>query len=262
MDRSDRLIAVFDSGLGGISVLRELVRQMPHEHFLYFGDSANAPYGSRSTAQVRELTMERIAMLMERGLKAVVVACNTATSAAIDELRRQYPDTVIVGIEPALKLAADRCPEGRIIVMATEVTLREKKFRHLMEQYGASRDIFPLPCPELVRFVEKGRLDGPEVEDYLRSILPADLCDEAGAIVLGCTHFPFLKSAIRHVTGPSVRFFDGSAGTSAQTRRLLSERGLLRQTGSLSVTLENSLATPEILALSAKLLEFDASQII
>ena len=260
MDRSDRLIAVFDSGLGGISVLRELVRQMPHEHFLYFGDSINAPYGSRSTEEVRTLVLERIGALMERGLKAVVVACNTATSAAIDELRSQYPDTVIVGIEPALKLAAEHCPEGRIIVMATKVTLREKKFMRLMEQYGASRDIVPLPCPELVRFVEKGLLDGPEVEDYLRSILPSDLCKEASAIVLGCTHFPFLKPAIRHVTGPSVRFFDGSAGTSAQTRRLLSERGLLRQTGSLSVTLENSLATQEILALSAKLLEFDPSQ--
>ena len=257
MARSEQLIAVFDSGLGGISVLRELVHQMPHEQFLYFGDSVNAPYGSRSTAEVRALTMERVEMLMPRGLKALVVACNTATSAAIEELRRRYPDIVIVGIEPALKLAAEHCPEGRIIVMATEVTLREKKFMRLMEQYGASRDIIPLPCPELVRFVEKGLLDGPEVEDYLRTILPPELCAGAGAIVLGCTHFPFLKTAIRRVAGPEVRFFDGSGGTSAQTRRLLCERGQLRQEGDLRVILENSLGTPEILALSAKLLEHD-----
>ena len=257
MARPERLIAVFDSGLGGISVLRELIRQMPCENFLYFGDSVNAPYGSRSTAEVRALTMERIGELMTRGLKAVVVACNTATSAAIDELRRKYPDVVIVGIEPALKLAAERCPQGRIIVMATEVTLREKKFARLMAQYGASRDILPLPCPELVRFVEKGILDGPEVEDHLRAILAPALRADVSAIVLGCTHFPFLKPVLQRIVGPEVRFFDGSEGTSAQTRRLLSERGMLRNEGELSVTLENSIGTPEILDLSAKLLEYN-----
>ena len=253
----EQLIAVFDSGLGGISVLRELIRQMPCEHFLYFGDSINAPYGSRSTAEVRELTMERISELMPRGLKAVVVACNTATSAAIDELRRKYPDIVIVGIEPALKPAAEYCPQGRIIVMATEVTLRERKFAHLMAQYGTSRDILPLPCPELVRFVEKGILDGPEVEEHLRTILEPGLRADVGAIVLGCTHFPFLRPVLQRVVGPGVRFFDGSEGTSTQTRRLLSERGALRCEGELSVTLENSLGNPEILNLSARLLDYE-----
>ena len=257
MARPDRLIAVFDSGLGGISVLRELIRQMPCEQFLYFGDSANAPYGSRPTAEVRALTLEHIGELLPRGLKAVVVACNTATSAAIEELRHQYPDIVIVGIEPALKLAVEHCPTGRIIVMATEVTLREKKFSRLMTKYGASREILPLPCPELVRFVEKGLLDGPEVEDHLRTILPPDLCAGTGAIVLGCTHFPFLKPVLQRIAGPEVRFFDGSEGTSVQTRRLLSERGSLRSEGELSVTLENSLGTKEILNLSARLLEYD-----
>ncbi len=257
MARPERQIAVFDSGLGGISVLRELVRQMPHEQFLYFGDSANAPYGSRSTAEVRSLTLACIDALMSRGLKAVVVACNTATSAAIDELRRRYPDTVIVGIEPALKLAAEHCPRGRILVMATEVTLREEKFMRLMEQYGASRDIVPLPCPELVRFVEQGLLDGPEVEAALRSILTPKICAGAGAIVLGCTHFPFLRPVIARIVGPAVRLLDGSAGTSAQTRRLLAERGELRCAGSLRVTIENSLGTQEILERCARLLEYD-----
>ena len=256
MARTDRLIAVFDSGLGGISVLRELIRQMPCEQFLYFGDSANAPYGSRPTSEVRALTLERIGELMPRGLKAVVVACNTATSAAVDDLRHQYPDIVIVGIEPALKLAVENCPQGRIIVMATEVTLREKKFDRLMSQYGTSREILPLPCPELVRFVEKGLLDGPEVEKHLRTILPPELCAGVGAIVLGCTHFPFLKPVLQRIVGPDVLFFDGSEGTSAQTRRLLFEHGDLRTEGELSVTLENSLGTAEILDLSARLLGY------
>ena len=257
MARAQGQIAVFDSGLGGISVLRELVRQMPHEQFLYFGDSANAPYGSRSTAEVRALTLGSIDALMARGVKAVVVACNTATSAAIDELRLRYPDTIIVGIEPALKLAADHCPRGRILVMATEVTLREKKFMRLMATYGASREIIPLPCPELVRFVEKGLLDGPEVETTLRGILTPEVSAGAGAVVLGCTHFPFLRPVISRIVGPGVRLLDGSEGTSAQTRRLLAERGELRLEGQLSVTIENSLGTPEILERSAWLLDYD-----
>lgn len=253
MARQERQIAVFDSGLGGISVLRELVRQMPHEHFLYFGDSVNAPYGGRATDQVRRLTLVRVDMLMQRGLKAVVIACNTATSAAIGALRARYPDTVIVGIEPAIKLAAEHCPRGRIIVMATEVTLRERKFADLTAHFSATRDILPLPCPELVRFVEKGILDGPAVEQTLRRLLSPCLTPDTAAIVLGCTHFPFLRPVMERITGPEVQFFDGSGGTSAQTRRLLAQQGLLLETGPGGVTLENSLGTPEILERSAML---------
>ena len=255
MARADQQIAVFDSGLGGISVLRALIRQMPGENFLYFGDSVNAPYGSRTTQQVRELTLARIGELMPRGLKAVVIACNTATSAAIEPLRDRYPDTVIVGIEPALKPAAEACPAGKIIVMATEVTLREKKYVRLAEDYGATRQIISLPCPSLVKFVERGELDSPAVEEYLREKLRPYLDPSPDAIVLGCTHFPFLKPVISRIAGESVRFFDGSGGTSAQTKRLLEKHGLLRQDGAGSVTLENSLGTPEILALCGKLLE-------
>ena len=255
MTQVDQQIAVFDSGLGGISVLRTLAKQMPSEHFLYFGDSANAPYGSRPTQQVRELTLARIDELMSRGLKAVVIACNTATSAAIDALRSRYPDTVIVGIEPALKPAVEACPGGKIIVMATEVTLREKKYLRLSEHYSATRQIISLPCPALVGFVERGELDSPAVENYLREILAPYLDPSPDAIVLGCTHFPFLKPVIARIAGEAVRFFDGSEGTSTQTKRLLENRGLLRQEGEGSVTLENSLGDPEILALSGTLLE-------
>ena len=127
MDKKHLPIAVFDSGLGGISVLKELMALMPEEHYLYFGDSANAPYGTRTTQEVRLLTMNAAAMLYERGIKALVVACNTATAAAIEDLREEYPDIVIVGIEPALKMATDRFPTGHVGIMATQVTLREEK---------------------------------------------------------------------------------------------------------------------------------------
>ncbi len=254
MAKPENLIAVFDSGQGGISVLRELVRQMPQEHFLYFGDSANAPYGTRPTQQVRELTLDRIAFLMNRGLKAVVVACNTATGATIDELRNRYPDTIIIGIEPALKLAAEKTPGGRIVVMATEVTLREKKFADLMEQYQDSHDILRLPCPKIVEFVERGILDGPEPEAYLREVLLPCLSADTQAIVLGCTHFPFMRPLISRLAGPDIRIYDGGEGTAAQTKRRLQQENLLLTAGTGSVTIENSLPDPKILARSHMLL--------
>ena len=254
MARLEDSIAVFDSGLGGISVLRELVRQMPGEHFLYFGDSANAPYGCRTAQQVQALTMARIAALMPRGLKAVVVACNTATSVSIDALRSRYPDTIIVGIEPALKLAVRRHPAGRIIVMATEVTLREKKFTALMEQYRHTHDIVPLPCPRLVEFVERGELDGAEPEEYLRQTLLPQLNGETCAVILGCTHFPFLRPVISRLVGAEIEIMDGGEGTALQTKRRLAEAGLLRADGTGSVTIENSRNTPEILARCQQLL--------
>ena len=130
-------IAVFDSGVGGLSVLRELVAQMPSEHFLYFGDSANAPYGTRPTAEIRSLTLAHAERLFDRGAKALVVACNTATSAAIGALRARWPDRVIIGIEPALKLAVSRHPGGCIGVLATEATLREEKFAALLQRCAA-----------------------------------------------------------------------------------------------------------------------------
>ena len=134
-------IAVFDSGLGGISVLRRLIQVLPEDNFLYFGDSANAPYGSRPTEEIRSLTLENAEQLFSRGAKALVVACNTATSAAIDTLRERYPNRIIIGIEPALKLAVSRHPNGRILVMATDATLREKKFATLMERFGEQCEI-------------------------------------------------------------------------------------------------------------------------
>ena len=123
--KKDLPIGVFDSGLGGISVLKELMALMPEEHYLYFGDSANAPYGTRTTEEVRVLTLNAVAMLYERGIKALVVACNTATAAAITQIREEYPNLIVVGIEPALKMATDRFPRGHVGIMATQVTLRE-----------------------------------------------------------------------------------------------------------------------------------------
>ncbi len=245
-------IAVFDSGVGGISVLRELTKLLPGEDFLYFGDSANAPYGDKTTEEVRRLTLQNANMLLNRGVKALVIACNTATSAAIGDLRQRYPDAIIVGIEPALKLAADRFPNGNIGIMATQVTLREEKLTHLQERFPQVQ-VQRIPAPGLVELIEGGRADSPETKALLQEIL-APYVGKLDALVLGCTHYPFAADAISAVLGEQTLLLDGGEGTARQTKRLLEQAGLLNN-GLGSVTMENSLGTPELLMLSYNLLD-------
>ena len=243
-------IAVFDSGVGGISVLRELVALMPQENFLYFGDSANAPYGEKSTEEVRQLTLRHAESLLNRGAKALVVACNTATSAAIDCLRKQHPQAIIIGIEPALKPAVEQFPGGNIGIMATQVTLREEKLSHLQEQFPQAR-VERIKAIGLVEAIEQG--DNEKIHALLTQIL-APYVGKLDALVLGCTHYPFVKKEISRILGEKTKLFDGGAGTARQTRRCLMESDLLRA-GQGSVTIENSLGTAEILERSFHLLE-------
>lgn len=253
----DLPIAVFDSGLGGLSVLRELSRRMPQENFLYFGDSANAPYGSRSTEEIRRLTLQSAERLFAQGCKALVVACNTATSAAINDLRERYPNRIIIGIEPALKLAVERHPHGTILVMATEATLREQKFAALMEKYADDCVIRKCPCPALVEYVEHGELHSARLLACLQEELQACLVPTPDAVVLGCTHFPFLRQAIREVVGDAPELLDGADGTAKETKRRLLEAGLLRAGSQGSISIRNSLPSQEILLLSEQLLHAD-----
>lgn len=238
MNTREDYIGVFDSGLGGISVLRHLLRVLPEEKFLYFGDSANAPYGTKTREEVRSLTFAALEKLMQRGIKAFVVACNTATSAAINELRAAYPELIIIGIEPALKLAADRFPGGALGVMATPMTLREEKFSALMGRYEGSCRVYKLPAPGLVELIESGRADSPETDALLKALF--DTCPEPlDAVVLGCTHYPFAAEALSRVLGEKVALLDGGDGTARETRRRLAAAGLLR-TGEGELILENS----------------------
>ena len=255
MHHKNEYIAVFDSGVGGISVLKELVRLMPDEHYLYFGDSRNAPYGNRTTEQVRMLTMDAAQLLLERGTKALVVACNTATAAAINELRQAHPETIIIGIEPALKLAADRYPNGRVGIMATQVTLREEKLHHQLERFP-DMQVHLIPAPGLVELIEQGKAGAPETAALLESIL-APYIGQLDALVLGCTHYPFVKKAISQILGDSTALLDGGAGTARQTRRCLEQAGLLRE-GAGSITFENSSHDASVLTLCANLLREDS----
>ena len=253
MDRNSPIV-VFDSGVGGVSVLRALVRELPTERFVYFGDSANAPYGPRTTEEIRALTLDALTRLKkEYDFKAAVIACNTATSAAIGELRTAWPELPIIGIEPALKPAADRHPGGTVVVMATETTLREEKFAALTRRMEGRCRVVGLPCPELVEFVERGETESPALYAYLNAIL--EPWREADAVVLGCTHFPFALAALRRVLSPDTELLDGSLGTARNTRSQLAERSLLRETGEGSVSFLNSSPDPGMIELCRRLLQ-------
>ncbi len=243
-------IGVFDSGVGGISVLRQLKKILPNERFLYYGDSANAPYGKRPTAQVQALTLVAAEKMMAFGLKALVIACNTATSAAIRTLRENYPDLIIVGIEPALKPAVDQFPAGRIGVMATDVTLREEKFNSLLRRFEANAFIEKIPAPGLVELVESGKADSA---DFLLERILAPYIGKLDVLVLGCTHYPLAAGAIRRVLGPRVVLIDGGEGTARETKRRLTEAGLLYD-GPGEILWQNSAENDEILALCQTLL--------
>ncbi len=253
MYSKDDYIGVFDSGVGGISVLRQLVRLLPEEKFLYFGDSANAPYGTKTRQQVRDLSFAVAEKLLSRGIKALVVACNTATSATINELRDAYPELIVVGIEPALKLAADRFPQGCLGVMATPMTLREEKFSALLARFSDRATIHKLPAPGLVELIEAGKGDCAEADALLASLL-GPYAGQLDALVLGCTHYPFAAGAISRVLGSRTMLLDGGEGTARETRRRLAEAGLLRS-GMPELLIENSANDPALIRLCRKLLE-------
>lgn len=221
-------IAVFDSGVGGISVLRELVKIMPQEDYIYFGDSKNAPYGMKEQSIVRELTIDCAKQLFDQSAKGLVVACNTATSAAVRVLRETYPYIPIVGIEPAVKPAVFCMEHPRVLVMATPMTIHAEKFHKLMDRYADDATIIPLPCPGLMDFVERGDLDGEDLHKYLNELLYSYRDHKVDAAVLGCTHYPFAREQIQSVLGEEVRIFDGGEGTAREMRRRLAESGLLR----------------------------------
>ena len=249
MKQKHDYIAVFDSGVGGISVLRHLIRYLPGERFLYFGDSANAPYGSRTTEEVRQLTLAAVKKLTtEYPVKAVVIACNTATAAAVKQVRAAYPDLIVIGIEPALKVAADHFPGGRIGVMATEVTLREEKFDLLLHRFDENCTIAKIPAPGLVQLIEAGKVDAPETEQLLRQIL-GDYTGKLDALVLGCTHYPFASKAISRVLAGQTVLLEGGDGTARETLRRLAEADLLEE-GEGEVLILNSAENEHMIQLS------------
>jgi len=226
MSNPEKPIGVFDSGVGGISVLGQLWKLMPNENYIYLGDSKNAPYGTKPEEEIKKYTTESIKKLIDMGVKAVVIACNTATSVAAADLRQSY-DIPIIGIEPAVKPAATNHKGENVVVMATPMTLKKEKFLNLMESYSDMSKIIPLPCPNLVEIIEKGKTSGSEIDEYLKNLFKPFEKTEVSVVVLGCTHYPFVKEAIRKYFDYKVDIIDGGFGTAKETKRRLKEEGLI-----------------------------------
>lgn len=227
MTPDNRPIGVFDSGAGGISVLREMRRIMPGERFAYFGDSLHTPYGDKPIEWIRDQSADIVSLLAD-GLdaKAVVIACNTATAAAADALRAARDDIPIFGIEPALKPAATENPGGTVLVMATEATLRLDRFRLLVDQWGTGCAVVSVPCPGLADAIEDGLAGTPEMSEMVRGFV-GDWAGHDASVVLGCTHYPFVEAEIRSVLGSGTRIYDGADGTARNVRDTLARRGAL-----------------------------------
>ncbi len=205
-------IGFFDSGIGGLSVLHEALQILPNEQYVYFSDGKNIPYGTKTREQVRDLLFAAFDFLAEHGLKAAVVACNTATSVAIEDLRLRHPFPII-GMEPAVKPAVENSMGKRVLVFATELTLRLEKFHNLVARVDTDRRVDYLPLQELVVWAERFEFEDAVILPYLREKLADVDWSRYGAVVLGCTHFPFFGRQFRQVVPPHVQIVDGNRGT-------------------------------------------------
>ncbi|MBB4081053.1 glutamate racemase [Lewinella aquimaris] len=215
-------IGVFDSGIGGLSVANAVSGLLPTERMLYVADNAHAPYGGRTDAEVREYSRCITDFLLRAGVKLIVVACNTATSVSIDYLRDAYPDVPFVGLEPAVKPAAE---STNVAVMATAVTLRSDRYRALRDRYLADRPVWENACTGLVELIEEYPSGSPQISDYLTELFKTS--GNPDAVVLGCTHYPLIAADIAAVVGPDVKVIDPSGAAARQVQRILEKQGLL-----------------------------------
>ena len=228
-DPSTKPIGIFDSGVGGLSVLRAICKQLPHELILYLADQAHIPYGPRQRSQIRDFSFGITDFLLAQGAKLIVVACNTASAAALHDLRARYPDVPFVGMEPALKPAASVTKTGRVGVLATPTTFAGDLYHALVDRFAHGIEIFQSTCPGLVEQVERGELDSPLTQAILEAALEPMQNSGVDTVVLGCTHYPFVIPLIQTLTGPDVVTIDPAPAIARQTQRLLTERGWLNQ---------------------------------
>ena len=249
-EKKESYIGVFDSGVGGVSILKRMTELMPGEKFVYYGDSAHAPYGEKTVEEVQHLSLQITEKMLAVGVKALVIACNTATSAAGAMLRERYPELAIIGVEPAIKPAAEQYPDSRVLVMATPVTLHLEKFRSLSEKLAGRTEFIPVECPGLAPAIESGNPDSPEIYGLLHRFLDPYV-GKADALVLGCTHYPFVRKQIRQVLG-DIPMFDSADGTARELRRVLKSRNLLRESTDGGVVFDSSRKTAEELKMYRK----------
>jgi glutamate racemase len=220
-------IGVFDSGVGGLTILAELLRELPAERYAYFGDTGNCPYGVRPEREIQALSDAAARFLSERGAKIIVVACNTASVSALHTLRATFATLPFVGVVPAVKPAAARTRAGRVGVAATEASARGDYLKGLILEHANGVRVLAVGCPRLVELAEAGILDGPEAEAAIRADITPMLDAGIDELVLGCTHFPAMRAAFERVAGPGVEVIDSGAAIARQTRRVLAGQGAL-----------------------------------
>lgn len=224
---SDRPIGVYDSGVGGLSVLRALRALLPHEHFIYVADQAKVPYGNRSLAELRQLAEGVTQFLLSHEAKLVVIACNTASAAALKTQRMVHPGLPFVGMEPAVKPAAEQTASHKVGVLATPSTFQGELYASVVERFAADVEIFKATCPGLVSQIEKGYLATPKTNRILAEALLPMLAQGVDTLVMGCTHFPFVIPEIEKITRGCVRVIDPAPAVARQTGRVLAQKGLL-----------------------------------
>ena len=219
-------IGVMDSGVGGISVLKHIHTLLPHEHLVYFADSAHAPYGNKSPEEIKDRCFAVADFLIAQQAKALVVACNTATAAAITDMRAAY-DLPIIGMEPAVKPAATATKNGVIGVLATVGTLKSAQFAALLESYGRNVKVITQGCIGLVECIERGELDTAETKALIKQYTSPLLAEGADTIVLGCTHYPFVRQYIQQIVGPNVTLIDTGAAVAKRLQQVLEQQQML-----------------------------------
>ena len=224
--KAEAPIGVFDSGVGGLTILSALRQELPHENYIYFGDTAHCPYGLRSEADIIELSVQISRFLIAQGVKLIVVACNTASQAALAALRAAFPSISFVGVVPAVKPAARATKKGRIGIAATNQAAKAIYLRQLIDEFAGGIQAFAIGCPELVTLVEEGQFDGPEVEEAVRQGLEPLLQEDIDVIVLGCTHFPALRPVIERIATPQVQVIDSGSAIARRTHYVLDTEGM------------------------------------
>jgi glutamate racemase len=227
-------IGVFDSGAGGLTILSALCQELPYENYIYFGDTAHCPYGTRSDAEIIELTVQGCRFLIEQGVKLIVVACNTASQAALNSLRATFTAIHFVGVVPAVKPAARATKKGRIGIATTYHASQAKYLEQLIAEFAEAGGIqaYPVACPELVTLVEQGELDGLVVEETVKQAMQPILREDVDVIVLGCTHFPALRPVIERITSHQVYIIDSGLAVARRTHYVLDTERLIHPNNS------------------------------
>ena len=242
----DGSIGIFDSGVGGLSVLKQIHTIMPYENLVYFADQQHVPYGPRSDSEVQRFSLEISRFLIGLGAKIIVVACNTASAAALEYLRETLPDIAFVGMEPAIKPGAVETQNGRVGVLATVGTFDSRRYASLMTRFAREITIYEDSCPGLVEQIEAGELDSRETRIILSRALSPMLREDVDTLILGCTHYPFVLPLIEEIAGPKVTVIDPAPAVARQSQRVLLEQNLLNSSSRRGKTMAYSTAKHKV----------------